>query len=149
MLLEAPDELVFAKGHQLTLVVAVVPVPESDLVMINRADPVVGDGRTVGIAPKIADHLLRSAKRSFGIDLPLFLSGGINRLINLFAVCGYVLPSLTNQPEENSLVDLFHCRRGKQELSIVSFGLYPLSVFDATTTDNAMQVHMVIECLPP
>jgi len=42
---------------------AVVLVPESDAVLVERDQPAVGDGDAVGVARQIGEHHLGSAER--------------------------------------------------------------------------------------
>jgi hypothetical protein len=69
---ESPNELVSGDRHRSHLVAASVVAPtERDVVAIERDEPVIGDGDTVGIAAEVADDLLRPAEGGFGINNPV------------------------------------------------------------------------------
>src|SRR5258705_11875007 len=71
---EAADELVRCERHPLvtsTTVGAIVFVFEGDAVAVERDQPAVGDGDTVGIAREIGKHRVGSAERSLAVDSPL------------------------------------------------------------------------------
>jgi hypothetical protein len=71
---KAPDELVRVKPHRLPTaraVDAIVFPAERDAGVVSCNEAAVGDGDTVGVPGKIAQHLLRSCERRLAIDDPL------------------------------------------------------------------------------
>ena len=60
---EATDELVCCQGHGLLSLFsrkAIVLVPERDTSVVERDEPVIGDGDPVGVARQIGQHGLRA-----------------------------------------------------------------------------------------
>ena len=78
MLQEAANELVRGERHDLgPAVLAIVFPGEADLTVIEPHQAAVGDGDAVGVAAKIAEHLLRPGERRFGVDDPLYPGQGV------------------------------------------------------------------------
>ena len=70
---KAADELVRVKPHRLPTartVDAIVLPAERDAGVVGGNEATVGDGDTVGVTGKIAQHLLRSRERRLAIDDP-------------------------------------------------------------------------------
>ena len=44
---------------------------ESNLVMLEGHEAVVGNGNTMGVAGEIAEHMMRTAERWLGVDDPV------------------------------------------------------------------------------
>ena len=44
---------------------------ESDLVMFESHEAVVGDGHAMGVAGEIAEHMMRTAEGGLGVDDPV------------------------------------------------------------------------------
>jgi hypothetical protein len=63
---ESPNEFVSGDRHRSHLVAAnVIPPTKRDVVTIERDEPVVGDGDTVGVGTEIAQGVLRTSEGSF------------------------------------------------------------------------------------
>jgi hypothetical protein len=45
---------------------------KGDLAVVERNQSVVGDGHAVGVTAEVVEHILRTTKRWFGIDDPIF-----------------------------------------------------------------------------
>lgn len=72
---EAANELVDRDGHDLLPIAVPVVLPaETNGVVLDVDEAVVGDGDAVRIAPDIVEHLGRSGEGRFGKDDPLSLS---------------------------------------------------------------------------
>ena len=68
---KAPQELLAPERHFLAPAFCpVVFVCEADVGVRRRQDPVVGDSRSVRVAPQVFDHLLGAAERPLGIHHP-------------------------------------------------------------------------------
>jgi len=68
---EATQELLGRQGHHSFLIAMGVVLPaESDLVVLEGDEAMVGDGHAMGVAAEIAEHVMGTAKRRFGIDDP-------------------------------------------------------------------------------
>ena len=68
---KAADELVRWQGQGLdAIALASVAEGKAHLPVMHSDDTVGGDGHTVGVAPEIVEHLLRSCQRPLGIDNP-------------------------------------------------------------------------------
>ena len=70
---KAAHELAGGKSHDfrfLPALAAVVLPAEGHLAVADIHDAVIGKGDSVGVAAQICEHLLRAAKRLFGIDYP-------------------------------------------------------------------------------
>ena len=69
---EASQELLRGKRHRSLLAAVGIILPaESDLIIVERHEAVIGDGHAMGVAGEVTDDLLRSAERWFGIDHPV------------------------------------------------------------------------------
>ena len=44
---------------------------ESDLIIVERHEAVIGDGHAMGVAGEVTDDMLGSTERWFGIDHPV------------------------------------------------------------------------------
>src|SRR5437762_1853906 len=68
---EAADELVGVEGHDLSLVVVAIVLPqEADAAVGESDEAAVGDGDAMGIAGEVIEYLFGSAERPLGIDDP-------------------------------------------------------------------------------
>lgn len=56
----------------LLVAVGVVPPSKRDLIAVERDEAVVGNCDAVGVAAKVADHLVGPTKGGLGIDDPAF-----------------------------------------------------------------------------
>ncbi len=73
MLHVAPQELRCRERHQALLVSVRIVLPaESDLLPIERNEPVIADGNAMRIAAQIAEHRFWACHRRFNIDDPVF-----------------------------------------------------------------------------
>jgi len=74
---EASQELLRGKRHRSLLAAVGIILPaESDLIIVERHEAVIGDGHAMGVAGEVTDDLLRSAERWFGIDHPVLAKQG-------------------------------------------------------------------------
>ena len=68
---EAAHELVGVEDHALgSRRVAIIAPCKGDTGVVDRDEPVVGDGDAVGVAGKVGQHLLGAGKRALGVDQP-------------------------------------------------------------------------------
>jgi len=51
--------------------VGIIFPAEGDLVVVEGNEAVVGDGDAMGVAAEIAEHVMGTAERWFGIDHPV------------------------------------------------------------------------------
>ena len=69
---EPPDELIRRDGHRFCLVAArVVPPTESDMIVVECNEPMVGDCHAVRVSAEITDDLLGAAECRLGINNPV------------------------------------------------------------------------------
>jgi len=69
---EAAQELLRTeRHHSLLITVGIILPAESNLVMLESHEAVVGDGYAMGIAGKIAEHMMGTAERWLGVDDPV------------------------------------------------------------------------------
>ena len=69
---EAAQELLRTeRHHSLLITVGIILPTESNLVMRESHEAMVGDGHAMGVAGEIAEHMVGSAKRWFGVDDPV------------------------------------------------------------------------------
>jgi hypothetical protein len=74
---EAAQELLRTERHHSLLIpVGIILPTESNLVMLESHESVVGDGYAMGVAGEIAEHMMGSAKRWLGIDDPVLTEQG-------------------------------------------------------------------------
>ncbi len=67
------DKLRRVKGHGLfCVIVCAIPVGEYHFAIVNGFYPVIWDGNPVGVTAQIFQNLLRTGKRLFRIDDPVF-----------------------------------------------------------------------------
>ena len=77
-----PDELTGIKGHGLSSTILPVVFPgEGHLAVFDFEETMVGDGDAMGIAPKIIEHFLRTAKGRLDVDHPFFPLADSNQLL--------------------------------------------------------------------
>jgi hypothetical protein len=66
---EAAQELLrIERHHSLLISVGIILPAESNLVMLESHEAMVGDGYTMGIAGEIAEHMMGTAERGLGVD---------------------------------------------------------------------------------
>lgn len=74
---EAANELVGGQRHGLLgRIGSVVLVAEGDLAVVDRDEPVVGDGDPVCVASDVVEDLARAGERGLGVDNPVGSPGG-------------------------------------------------------------------------
>ena len=84
---EAAQELLRTERHHSFLIsVGIILPAESNLVMLESHEAMVGDGYAMGIAGEIAEHMMGSAKRWLGIDDPVLTEQGAQEGVEGFLV---------------------------------------------------------------
>ena len=74
---EAAQELLRTERHHSLLIpVGIILPTESNLVMLEGHEAVVGDSDAMGVAGEIAEHMMRTAERWLGIDDPILTEQG-------------------------------------------------------------------------
>jgi len=74
---EAAQELLRTERHDFLLIsVGIILPAESNLIMRESYEAVVGDGHAMGVAGEITQHMMRPAKRRLGIDDPVLAEEG-------------------------------------------------------------------------
>ena len=69
---EAAQELLRTeRHHSLLITVGIILPAESNLVMLESYEAVVGDGYAMGVAGEIAEHMMGTAERWLGVDDPV------------------------------------------------------------------------------
>lgn len=78
---ESPNELDRIEGHGARLMVMSVVLPlETDVAVLKGKEALVGDCDPVGVASEIFENLMRSPKGRLGIDNPVLLPKGSQKL---------------------------------------------------------------------
>ena len=73
---ESADELIGGKGHRFVAIAVTIILPlETDLIVGDIEQAVVGNSDTVSIAADIVEHLFGTCKRRLGVDTPFDLFG--------------------------------------------------------------------------
>jgi hypothetical protein len=66
---EAAEELLRTERHDSLLIsVGIILPAESNLVMLESQEAVVGDGHAMGVTGEIAEHMMRTTERWLGVD---------------------------------------------------------------------------------
>jgi len=74
---EAAQELLRSEGHDSFLVsVGIIFPAESNLIVLESYEAVVGDGHAMGVAGEIAEHMMRTTEGWLGIDDPVLAEEG-------------------------------------------------------------------------
>jgi hypothetical protein len=74
---EAAQELLRTKRHDSLLISMGIIFPaESNLVMVESHEAVVGDGHAMGVAGEIAEHMMGTAEGGLGVDDPVLTEQG-------------------------------------------------------------------------
>jgi hypothetical protein len=74
---EAAQELLRTEcHHSLLITVGIILPAESNLVMLESHESMVGDGHAMGIAGEIAEHMMGTAEGGLGIDDPVLTEQG-------------------------------------------------------------------------
>jgi len=69
---EAAQELLRSERHDSLLIsVGIILPAESNLIVLESDEAVVGDGHAMGVAGEVAEHMMRPAKGWLGIDHPV------------------------------------------------------------------------------
>jgi len=75
---EAAQELLRTEcHHSLFIPVGIILPAESNLVMLESHESMVGDGNAMGIAGEIAEHMMGTAEGGLGIDDPVLTKQGM------------------------------------------------------------------------
>jgi len=81
---EAAEEVHAIEGHDALLsAVNIIAPAEADAIAVEGGDAVVGNGHAVGVAPEIAQDLLRPAEGRLGVDVPLLLAQAVDHLFEV------------------------------------------------------------------
>ena len=76
---EAANELVSTQGHCLfSIAVLTIAVAQSDLVVFDTEDTLVGERHAMGVAAEIIENGLGRTERLFRIDDPVLLTWGFD-----------------------------------------------------------------------
>jgi hypothetical protein len=74
---EAAQELLRTEGHHSLLITVGIILPtESNLVLLESHQAMVGDGDAMGIAGEVAEHMMGTAEGGLGIDDPVLTEQG-------------------------------------------------------------------------
>jgi hypothetical protein len=74
---EAAQELLRTeRHHSLLITVGIILPTESNLVMLESQEAMVGDGYAMGIAGEIAEHMMGTAEGGLGVDDPVLPEQG-------------------------------------------------------------------------
>ena len=74
---EAAQELLRTQcHHSLLITVGIILPTESNLVMLESHEAMVGDGHAMGVTGEIAEHLMRTAEGWLGVDDPVLTEQG-------------------------------------------------------------------------
>ena len=69
---ETAQELLRTEGHDSFLIsVGIILPAESNLIMLESNEAVVGDGHAMGVAGEIAEHMMRTTEGWLGVDDPV------------------------------------------------------------------------------
>ena len=64
------------RHHSLLITVGIILPAESNLIMLEGHEAMVSDGHAMGIAGEIAEDMMGTAERGFGIDDPVLTEQG-------------------------------------------------------------------------
>ena len=74
---EAAQELLRTERHHSLLIsVGIILPAESNLVMLESHEAMVGDGHAMGVAGEIAEHMMGTAEGWLGVDDPVLTEQG-------------------------------------------------------------------------
>jgi hypothetical protein len=74
---EAAQELLrIERHHSLLITVGIILPTESNLVLLESHEAMVGDGYAMGIAGEIAEHMMGTAEGGLGVDDPVLPEQG-------------------------------------------------------------------------
>jgi hypothetical protein len=84
---EAAQELLrIERHHSLLVPVGIILPTESNLVMFESHEAVVGDGHAMGVAGEITQHMMGTAEGWFGVDDPVLTEQGAQEGAERFLV---------------------------------------------------------------
>ena len=84
---EAAQELLrIERHHSLLITVGIILPTESNLVMLENQEAMVGDGDAMGIAGEIAEHMMGTAEGGLGVDDPVLPEQGAQEGAERFLV---------------------------------------------------------------
>jgi hypothetical protein len=84
---EAAQELLRTEGHHSLLITVGIILPtESNLVMLESHEAVVGDGHAMGVAGEIAEYMMGAAEGGLGVDDPVLTELGAQEGAERFLV---------------------------------------------------------------
>ena len=72
----AQELLRIERHHSLLIPVGIILPAESNLVMLESHEAVVGDGYAMSVAGEIAEHMMRTAEGGLGVDDPVLTEQG-------------------------------------------------------------------------
>jgi hypothetical protein len=74
---EAAQELLRTESHHsLLITVGIILAAESNLVMVEGDEAMVGDGYAMGVTGEIAEHMMGTAEGGLGVDDPVLTEQG-------------------------------------------------------------------------
>jgi hypothetical protein len=77
---EAAQELLRReRHHSLLITVGIILPPESNLVMLESDEAIVGDGYAMSVAGEIAEHMMRTAEGGLGVDHAVLTKQGAQK----------------------------------------------------------------------
>jgi hypothetical protein len=136
----------------------IVRVAEADVARVEVEQPLVGDGDAVGVAADVVEHLSRAGERPFRVDDPLGLARGVE-MIGEAPGIGERLEG-AGEPELASVECRLHGGQAEateeprqhadrqKEARAAGDPAAPIGR-QATTGDDAMEMGMVDQRLPP
>ena len=156
---EAADELVGLEGHRFVLVAAPVVLPaEADLAVVDGQQAAVGDGDAVGIAADILEDLFRAREGSLGVDHPV---GLVDWREVAAECCGFLQVAMRREEVQPAggkcLLEVMQepspeqsrQHSDRQEEARTARDPAVAVLCDAATRDQAMQMRVVHQVLPP
>ena len=74
------------RHHSLLISVGIIFPAETNLVMLEGHEAMVGDGHAMGVAGQIAEHMMGTAERWLGVDDPVLTEQGALERAKCFLV---------------------------------------------------------------
>ena len=156
---KATDELGSVQGHRLALaVVAVVAPVEADLAVVDGQEAVIRDGDAMGVAAQIVEDLGGAGEGRLGVDHPLGLAQGSQVAVEGGRIgergegAGQAQAALAEGAievvEEESAGAAREDTDGREEAGAAGDPAVACRS-DAATGDDAVQVGVELELLPP
>jgi hypothetical protein len=72
----AQELLRIERHHSLLIAVGIILPAETNLIVLESYEAVVGDGHAMGVAGEIAEHMMRTTEGWLGIDDPVLAEEG-------------------------------------------------------------------------